>query len=385
VHFNEPGRTEWEGFASGSAALAAGGGTFFIEMPLNASPPTLDAGSFDLKRSAAEAHSLVDFALWGGLTPINLDQMPALAERGVAGFKAFMCDSGITDFPRADDPTLKRGMQIAKEFGLLVAVHAENQELTARLARQMTGKTWKDFLASRPIEAETSAIYRAIELAGETGCSLHIVHVSSAAGVELVREAREKAGLDVTCETCPHYLLLCEEDLMRLGAKAKCAPPLRSRTERARLWELLKSGAIEFVASDHSPAPASMKTGDDVTKIWGGIAGVQSTLMSLLGELSPNRIAEVTAERVAARFGISRKGKIAVGYDADLVLVDLDATTRLQEDDLLDRNRSSPYVGREFRGAIRRTIACGKTIFHDGKITKGCAARLITPQHGRQP
>jgi allantoinase len=185
VHFNEPGRTEWEGFASGSAALAAGGGTFFIEMPLNASPPTLDGPSFDAKKLAAEASSLTDFGLWGGLTPDNLDHLKELAERGVVGFKAFMCDSGIADFSRADDVTLRRGMQIARRVGLPVAVHAESQEITSRLAAEIAsggGRGWPDFLASRPISAETEAIARAVSIARETGCSLHVVHVSSSAG-----------------------------------------------------------------------------------------------------------------------------------------------------------------------------------------------------------
>jgi allantoinase len=384
VHFNEPGRTEWEGFASGSAALAAGGGTFFIEMPLNASPPTLDGRSFDAKKAAAEASSLTDFSLWGGLTPDNLDHLKELAERGVVGFKAFMSDSGIPDFARSDDVTLLRGMQIARRHGLPVAVHAESQEITSRLAAEIGargGREWRDFLASRPIEAETEAIGRAVSIARETGCSLHIVHVSSAAGVEIIRQAREKSNQDVTCETCPHYLLLNEGDLLTLGAKAKCAPPLRTKDENARLWKLIEEGAIDFVASDHSPAPTSMKSGDDVMSIWGGIAGVQTTLLSMLGreELPPVRVAALLAERVAKRFKLNHKGRVAVGCDADLTLVDLAGTTALQSSDLLDRHKFSPYVGRIFRGAIRRTIARGSTIYRDGQIYPGKKARLICP------
>ncbi len=384
VHFNEPGRTEWEGFASGSAALAAGGGTFFIDMPLNASPPTLDARSFDAKKAAAEASSLTDFGLWGGLTPDSLDHLQELAECGVVGFKAFMCDSGMADFPRADDLTLRRGMQIARRVGLPVAVHAESQEITSRLAAEIAsrdGRGWADFLASRPIQAETEAIARAVSIARETGCSLHVVHVSSSAGVEIVRRAREDLKQDVTCETCPHYLLLNEADLMLLGAKAKCAPPLRSKDESARLWELIREDAIEFVASDHSPAPPSMKSGDDAMKIWGGIAGVQSTLLSMLGHegLPPTRVAGLVAQRVARRFRLNRKGRIAVGCDADLTLVDLAGSTTLNSADLLDRHKFSPYAGRTFRGAIRRTLARGSTIFRDGRIYAGKKARLISP------
>jgi allantoinase len=387
VHFNEPGRTDWEGFATGSAALAAGGGTCFIEMPLNASPPTLDGRSFDAKRAAAEASSLTDFALWGGLTPDNLDHLEELAERGVVGFKAFMCDSGIADFSRADDRTLRRGMQIAARLGLPVAVHAESQEITSRLAAQIRGRGWADYLESRPPLAEAEAIGRAILLARETRCSLHIVHVSTAAGVEIVRRAREDFRQDVTCETCPHYLLLNERDLHALGAKAKCAPPLRPCEEIARLWKCLEQGAIHFVASDHSPAPASMKRGDDAMAIWGGIAGVQSTLLSLQGRdgLAPIKIARLVAENVAGRFNLHNKGRIAVGCDADFAILDLAKSTTLKSSDLQDRHKLSPYVGKTFRGVIRRTIARGATIFDGSRTHPDRKARLITPsKEGRR-
>lgn len=387
VHFNEPGRTDWEGFATGSAALAAGGGTCFIEMPLNASPPTLDGRSFDAKRAAAEASSLTDFALWGGLTPDNLDHLDELAERGVVGFKAFMCDSGITDFPRADDLTLYRGMQIAVRLGLPVAVHAESQEITSRLAAEIRargGHDWQDYIESRPALAEAEAIGRAVLLARLADCSLHVVHVSTAEGVEIIHRARKDFGQEVTCETCPHYLLLNERDLKTMGAKAKCAPPLRSWEENGRLWECLQNGTIPFVASDHSPAPAAMKSGDDALAAWGGIAGVQCTLLSLLGRegLHPVQIARLIAENVAGRFRLHNKRRIAVGCDADFAMLDLAASTTLKSSDLLDRRKLSPYVGRTFRGFVRRTIARGVTIFDGGRIRPGRKARLITPSKG---
>jgi allantoinase len=307
-----------------------------------------------------------------------------LAERGVVGFKAFMCDSGIEDFPRADDATLRRGMEIARSVGLPVAVHAESQEITSHLAAEIAsrrGRTWADFLASRPIRAETEAIERAVSIARETGCSLHIVHVSSSEGVEIIRQTREHPKPLITCETCPHYLLLCEADLSLLGAKAKCAPPLRSKDENARLWKLIEHGAIDFVASDHSPAPPSMKAGDDAMKIWGGIAGVQSTLLSMLRheDLPPAQVAGLVAGHVARRFRLNKKGRIAVGCDADFTLVDLARSTTLKTSDLMDRHKFSPYVGRVFRGVIRRTIAQGSTIFREGRIYPGKQARLISP------
>ncbi|MFT3787986.1 MAG: allantoinase AllB [Tepidisphaeraceae bacterium] len=374
VHFNEPGRTEWEGFATGSAALAAGGGTCFFDMPLNSSPPTLDGPSFDLKLAAARANSRTDFALWGGLTPKNLDRMEELAERGVIGFKAFMSGSGIDDFDRADDLTLYRGMQIAKRLGLPVAVHAESEEITSGLTREIRargGKTWRDYLASRPIVAEVEAIQRAITLAGETGCKLHIVHVANSRGSELVRLAKQFIGADVTCETCPHYLTFDSDDLERIGTALKCAPPVRTRADVEELWQDLFDGKFCFVASDHSPAPAAMKTGDVPFSIWGGIAGVQSTLAVLLSHkpaLPIDRVARLTSSNVVERFGIERKGRIDVGVDADLAFVDRSTSYTLSREMLHDRHKLSPYVGRMFEGVVRRTFVCGHTVFRDGRI-----------------
>src|SRR5437588_2887579 len=205
VHFNEPGRTDWEGFETGSRAAAAGGTTTVFEMPLNAHPPTIDGPSFDAKRAAAEKSSFVDFGLWGGLVPANLNQLETLRDRGVVGLKAFMCDSGIDDFPRVTMSILREGMKLAAELDLLVAVHAESQELTQELAKEKIAKgqpTVRDYLDSRPIRAEFDAIKQAIDLAAETNCRLHIVHVSCGSGVALIADARAQ-GVDVSCETCP--------------------------------------------------------------------------------------------------------------------------------------------------------------------------------------
>ncbi|PAW64984.1 MAG: allantoinase, partial [Opitutia bacterium Tous-C1TDCM] len=229
VHFNEPGRAEWEGLASGSAALGAGGGTMFFEMPLNSEPPVLDAAALREKRRLAEELSCVDFALWGGLTPLNLDKLAALRDAGAIGLKAFMSNSGIASFPHVDAKTLREGMKRAAKLGLLVAVHAEDDALAAKFTAVQKAKGKADaaaWLASRPVEVELEAIRTAIELAGETGCALHIVHVSSPEGVALVETARDQR-IDVTAETCPHYLLLNDKDVAKIGAAAKCAPPIR--------------------------------------------------------------------------------------------------------------------------------------------------------------
>ena len=388
VHFNEPGRADWEGFASGSAAIAAGGGTLYFDMPLNAHPPTVDAAAFDAKLRAASNASRVDFALWGGLVPSNLRQLPALAERGVVGFKAFMSNSGIDDFERADDDTLYEGMAIAARLGRVVAVHAENDAITGARARRAVAEgrvTARDYLRSRPVIAEVEAIGRAIMLAAATRCALHIVHVSTAHGVALVAAARAR-GIDVSCETCPHYLVLTEEDLERLGAIAKCAPPLRPRAAQDALWNCLAKGTVSMVASDHSPAPASMKTGEDFFRIWGGISGCQSTLRILLTEGMERRslpvatIGRVTSTAIADRFGIApRKGSIAVGGDADLALLDLGAVSTLQASELRYRHQHSPYVGRALRGRVARTLLRGATICRDGALLGEPGGRLITP------
>ena len=362
VHFNEPGRTDWEGAATGSRALAAGGGTMFFDMPLNSSPCTVGPREFHEKRAALERASVTDFALWGGIVPGNRGAMAGLAECGVIGFKAFMADSGLPEFPRSDDLTLLRGMEQAARLGLPVAVHAETNELI-----EARGASVRDYLESRPVLAEVTAIRRACELAKETGARLHIVHVSSGRGVTAAIEARRR-GVDVTIETCAHYLYFGEEDMERLGAVLKCAPPLRDGAERKALWRAVSRGDIDIVASDHSPAPPAMKQDGNFFRIWGGVAGVQSTLAVLLEMVPVERVAALAAANPAARFGIANKGRIEVGYDADFTLVDLNAPHTVTQESLFQRHGFSPYVGATFRGTVRRTVVRGRTVFLDGRI-----------------
>ncbi|HZQ47626.1 MAG TPA: allantoinase [Verrucomicrobiae bacterium] len=388
VHFNEPGRTDWEGFETGTRALAAGGGTTFFDMPLNAHPPTVDAASFDQKLQAAQSGSLVDFAFWGGLVPGNLDQLEELAGRGVIGFKAFMANSGIEDFENVDDRTLREGMKRAARLNKIVAVHAESETMTRELTRQRlrSGKTSiRDFLDSRPMEAELDAIQRALAMAGETGCSLHIVHVSCGAGITLIAAA-QKLGLDVSCETCPHYLMLTEEDVLQLGAVAKCAPPLRPAAAQETLWRHLESGLVTTVGSDHSPAPPEMKMDANFFKVWGGISGGQHTLPILITEGHVKReaalplISRLVSFNVAQRFGLPpAKAGIGAGADADLALVDLKQEFTVEKQDLFCRHRQSPYLGRKLRGRVVRTILRGHTIFKDGKITSKPVGQLVKP------
>jgi allantoinase len=381
VHFNEPGHTDWEGIATGSEALAAGGYSAYVDMPLNSLPVTVDAAAFDHKRSAAEAASHVDFGLWAGLVPGGAGAIEELWRRGAHGFKAFLCDSGLAEFPPADDLTLLEGMRRCAALGAIVLVHAENAAIVAGLARRAAaeGRTSaRDFAAARPELAELEAIDRALFFAGETGCALHVVHVSTPRGVELVARARA-AGVDATCETCPHYLLLTAADAERLGPVAKCAPPLRTAEDRDGLWRLIERGLLPIVASDHSPCPPELKSGGDFLVAWGGIAGCQTTRGLLLAQdrLPLPAIAAVTATNAARRFGLAGKGVLDVGADADLAIVDLTWEWELQAAGLRYRHRVSPYVGRRLRGRVVRTIVRGRTVLSDGRLTGPPSGRLM--------
>lgn len=379
VHFNEPGRTDWEGLASGSAALAAGGGTCFFDMPLNSEPPVLDAAALRVKRQLGEQHSCTDFALWGGLVPGNLDQLAGLKSAGAIGVKAFMCDSGIASFPRVDAAALHAGMQRAAELGLLVAVHAEDEALAAKFtaAQKAQGRhDAKAFLASRPVEVELTAIRQALELAGETRCALHIVHVSSPEGIALITAARA-VGVDVTAETCPHYLLLNEKDAIKIGAPAKCAPPLRDEKRRLGLWAELRAGHIQTVGSDHSPAPPDMKASEDFFAIWGGIAGVQHGFELLFNECAKTAakdlpvLAAVLARNVARRFRLDdRKGRLAVGLEADFSLLRLHEKEQpITAGELWTRHPISAYLGRTSRVRVTHTYVRGGAVWAEGRLT----------------
>jgi allantoinase len=316
--------------------------TTVLDMPLNSLPPVLDGAAFDAKLDAARAKACVDYGLWGGLVPGRLDRLEELAQRGVVGFKAFMSNSGIEEFAHVDDVTLYEGMAIAARLGRIVAVHAENDALTARSA----GPGARDWFASRPIVAELEAISRAILFAEETGCALHVVHVSSGRGVALVTEARARGV-------------------------AKCAPPVRDAAEQNGLWERLRHAELQMVTSDHSPSSPELKAGE-FGAAWGGIAGCQTTIELLLGALHPEHVARLTSTGAAERFGIAGKGRIEVGADADLALADLTAAYTLQAGHLRYRHRISPYVGRRLEARVVRTLL-------RGAVPAPGAGRLLTP------
>ncbi|MZQ80632.1 allantoinase [Paenibacillus sp. 5J-6] len=378
VHFNEPSLGHWEGFATGSAALAAGGCTTFIDMPLNGVPPTVRLSALEQKLAAAKGHSVVDYALWGGLVPGNIGNLQELAEAGVIGFKAFMsCPGGEGEdiFAEVDDVTLYRGMKEIARLGLVLALHAESEEIVSRRSAKAQAEGRRgalDFVATRPIAAELEAVNRALCYAEQTGCRLHFVHISSAEGVQAITEAKAK-GLDVTVETCPHYLALTSADLEQLGPVAKCAPPLRTAEDQDRLWAELIAGRLDILASDHSPCPTSMKQGD-FFEAWGGISGAQSSMELMLdeGHLRKNvplpDLSRMLSLEPAKRFGLyPRKGVIAVGADADFALVDMSRGYTLQANDLLYRHKHSPYVGRTFECRVQATFCRGSKVYELGE------------------
>lgn len=382
VHFNEPALGHWEGFATGSAALAAGGCTTYIDMPLNGVPPTVRFHALERKLEAAEGQSVVDYALWGGLVPGNVGNLQELAEAGVIGFKAFMsCPGGEGEdiFAEVDDLTLYEGMKEIARLGKVLALHAESEGIVSKLAEQALAEGKRgalDFVATRPILAELEAVNRALFYAEQTGCKLHFVHISSAEAVQVITEAKAK-GMDVTVETCPHYLALTSGDLERLGPVAKCAPPLRTAEDQQRLWAELEAGRLDIIASDHSPCPTDMKQGD-MFEAWGGISGAQSSLELMLDEGHLRRgvplplLSRMLSQEPAKRFGLyPRKGEIAIGADADLALVDMKISYTLEQSDLLFRHKHSPYVGREFGCRVKATFLRGTKVYELGEGVVG--------------
>jgi allantoinase len=388
VHFNEPGRTHWEGYATGSAAAAAGGITTFLDMPLNNDPPTLDGASLALKVGAVADRSVVDYGLWGGIVPGNLDRLGELQAGGVVAAKAFMCHSGLDGYPGVDDAALYGALRRGAALGLTVGLHAESDGLTTTLGQEARAAGQRDpsaWASARPPFTEVEPVRRALLLAGETGASIHFVHISTPGAVQEVAAART-AGVHATLETCPHYLALDESDLARLGPYGKCAPPLRPHAVVEALWAEVLAGHVDLIASDHSPCPPEDKDRgrDDIWLAWGGLHGVQTLLPVLLAEGVKARgmplplLVRLTSAAPARRYGLyPRKGALLVGSDADVTIVDPDAAWTLDASMLKTRWPISPFLGRRFTGRVETTIVRGTVVHQAGEI-------LVDPGFGKR-
>ncbi|MGG4036895.1 allantoinase [Heyndrickxia ginsengihumi] len=387
VHFNEPGNEEWEGFKTGSAMLAAGGITTFFDMPLNGSPSTITANAVVEKAQLGKQKSLIDFGLWGGLVPGNECELEDMAKEGVIGFKAFLSPSGNDEFEACDDDTLLRGMDAIAQLHKVLALHAESGPLTTFLQhkKMRNGLTSiDDYAASRPIEAEAEAVARALYFAKQTGCSLHFVHISSSEAVNLIQNAK-KQGVDVTLETCPHYLIYSHEDFRRLGSVAKCAPPLRKQRDKEKLIKHLLKNEIDLISSDHSPCPWEYKEQDNMFKVWGGISGGQFSLLSAI-ELAKNyqipleSVVKWTASHPAKRFGLyPKKGAIQIGSDADLAIVAMNTPFFVSKENLFAKHPYSLYENHTFPCTIDTTMQKGNIIYQNGEISYHTKGNCLKP------
>lgn len=379
VHITDPGgsyRDDWEGYLTGTKACAKGGVTSFMEMPLNQVPATVDAKTLQIKVDAGQNKLTADVASFGGLVPFNIEGgIQELDEGGVAAYKCFMATCGDRsiegDFMNADDYTLYEGMRQIAKTGKVLAIHAENATITDKLgeiAYKNGETTLKAYVASRPVFTEVEPIRRAILFAKETGCRIHICHVACPEGVEEVTRARNE-GVDVTCETCTHYLYFDTSELDEIGPIVKCSPPIRDKENQNGMWEKLLAGEIAFVTSDHSPCTPDLKDKENAFEAWGGIAGVQNNVDVLFDEgvqkrgMSLKMFADIIAANPAERFNLSSKGQIAIGKDADIVLIKPNAPYTLKTEDLEYKNKISPYVGREIGAQVARTILRGETVY----------------------
>jgi allantoinase len=370
VHVNEPGRTQWEGYESATRAALAGGITTILDMPLNSDPPTVDVDKLELKRTATAGKLSVDVGFWGGAVPGNKEDLAALWEKGVFGFKCFTAHSGIDEYGCLPYGEIEEDLEEISRLGAVMIVHAEDPGILAT-APQKFGPRYADYLASRPPEAENAAIEHVLEAARKTGARVHILHLSSAQALESIQRAKEE-GLHVTVETCPHYLTFAAEQIPDGATEYKCAPPLREEANRRALWEGLKSGIIDHIASDHSPCTVDLKRKEsgDFGQAWGGVSSVQLGLPAVWTagqefgvELSD--IARWFAANPARTFNVEHKGAICAGNDADLVILDPEETFDVDVESLEHKNKISPYHGRTLRGVVHTTILRGRTVDRD--------------------
>jgi allantoinase len=417
VHVNEPGRTEWEGFDTATRAAAAGGVTTIVDMPLNSIPATTTVSALHEKREASRARCHVDVGYWGGVVPGNAAGLDGLVDAGVRGFKCFLVPSGVDEFPAVGEQDLREALPILARRRVPLLVHAESpafigspafppssargEELPlqrapgrSREAFPLQPSTYATYLATRPPEAELDAIRLMVRLAREFAAHVHIVHVSSAEGVEAIAAART-AGVPITAETCPHYLTFDAEEIPDGATEFKCAPPIRAEAHRDALWDGLGSGALDMIVTDHSPAPPSLKRpgGEgDFIKAWGGIASLELSLAATWTRLKPR--AALTAEgsglnalcllarwmsaAPAALAGLGgRKGRLAAGFDADLVVWDPDDGFVVDPARLQCRHKLTPYAGRSLSGVVHTTLVRGERVWDRNRLVRAWGGQLL--------
>ena len=393
VHVNEPGRTEWEGFSTATRAAAAGGVTTIVDMPLNCLPETTTVEALTLKRIAANGQTHVDWRPWGGAVGTggqgNQAHLIPLAQAGVPGFKCFLLYPGCDGFGLIDEADLRAAMPLIAQTGLPLLVHAELPGPLEAASRALEGHDWTEYatyLASRPDEAELAAIRLLIALCREFGTRVHIVHLATAQALPMLREARAE-GLPITVETCPHYLYFEAEAIAARATEYKCAPPIRSGANREKLWQGLIDGDLDLIASDHSPCPPAMKRPDEGSFLtaWGGIASLSLGLPIVWTEmrrrsLPLHRLAGWMSANPANLAGLgSRKGRIAAGFDADLVVFDPDASVTVTPERLHFRHLISPYLGLTLSGVVQQTILRGTPVYDRGAFPNAGLGREVHP------
>ena len=388
VHVNEPGRTDWEGFATATRAAAAGGVTTLVDMPLNSIPPTTTLAGFEEKLAAASGQCWIDTAFWGGVVPNNTPELKLLLNAGVRGFKCFLVHSGVDEFPHVTEENLLEAMPELAKLNSVLLVHAELAEPIENAAEELKDKSpqnYQTFLKSRPREAENKAIELMIRLCRKTGARVHIVHHSSSDVLPLLKAAKDE-GLPLTVETCPHYLTFAAEEIPDGATHFKCCPPVRERENREKLWDALKDGTIDMIVSDHSPCTADLKlmeTGDFL-EAWGGIAALQFSLPVMWTNFQKRgfRLRELTnwmANAPAKLAGLDkRKGRLAIGYDADIVIWHPEKEFKVVPEIIHFKNKITPYAGMNLRGVVETTFVRGQKVYENGQFSASPIGKLLT-------
>jgi allantoinase len=383
VHINEPGRTEWEGFETATRAAAAGGVTTLIDMPLNSIPPTVNVEALEIKKQAASGKCSVDVGFWGGSIPGNVAHLRPLHDAGVFGFKSFLLHSGVDEFPGSSEIDLDSALKEIASFDGLMIIHAEDADVI-ELSTKESSAEYQDFLESRPDLAESIAIAQVIDAARRHNARVHVLHLSSAHAIEQIAAAKRE-GVQITAETCPHYLTLASDDIPSGATQFKCCPPIRSRVNQDLLWKGLTEGVIDMIVSDHSPCTVDLKKLDlgDFQQAWGGISSLQLGL-SIMWSAAVERglglpdLVRWMSTQPAAFAGLDQKGAIAVGRDADVIAFDPDRHFVVDPDLLQHRNPVTPYAGKSLRGVVTSTWLRGTLVAHEGQLLGAPTGRFLT-------